>query len=95
LTKLLNISDYIYQPPYVSSIVIELHQSTKNNSAYFIRVYLKNNTADEPIYLRPMTIDGCAELCPIPQFMSIISDRIVTDWSSACAPQKSKFFNHL
>lgn len=71
---------------------MELHQSIKNNSAYFIRVYLKNNTADQPIYLRPMKIDGCAELCPIPQFMSIIKDRIITDWSSACAAQNSKLY---
>jgi hypothetical protein len=56
LTKLLNISTFINQPPYASAIIIELRQSVQND--YFIQVYLKNNTASEPINRQLMNIYG-------------------------------------
>ena len=56
LTKLLNISTFINQPPYASAIIMELRQSAQND--YFVQVYLKNNTASEPINRQPMTIYG-------------------------------------
>lgn len=58
MTKLLNISSFINQPPYAAAIIIELRQSVYNSSDYYIQVYLKNNTAYEDINLRLMNVSG-------------------------------------
>lgn len=58
LTKLLNLTTHINQPPYVSAIIVELRQSISNPNDYYIQVYLKNNTMYEEIKLRPMTVYG-------------------------------------
>ena len=57
LTKLLNITTFINQPPYASAIIVELRQSAQGND-YYVKVYLKNNTASESINRQLMTIDG-------------------------------------
>ena len=56
LTKLLNISTFINQPPYASAIIVELRQS--KSGEYYVQVYLKNNTASQPINPKLMTIYG-------------------------------------
>jgi hypothetical protein len=43
----LNASFFIDQPPYASSVILELRKSKSNN--YYVQAYLKNNTANEPI----------------------------------------------
>ena len=57
MTKLLNLTSKITQPPYASALIIELSQS-KRDQSYFIQVFLKNNTADQDISLHNMTIYG-------------------------------------
>lgn len=57
ITKLLNLTDHIRQPPYASSVIFELRRS-KTDFKYYIRTYLKNNTADEAISFLPVTIYG-------------------------------------
>ncbi len=57
MSKLLNITTYINQPPYVSAVILELKQEI-NTKNYFVQVFLKNNTADQPIYLHNLTIYG-------------------------------------
>lgn len=73
-----------------------INQLKRIIQTHFLFAYSqKNNTAVQPIYLRPMTENGCAELCPIDEFFIIIKNRVVIDWSSACAIQNSKFNKEL
>ncbi len=83
ITKLLNLTELIRQPPYASSVIFELHKSL-NTSSYFIQVYSKNNTATEPIKFQPMQIYDCDMLCPLVKFKEIIKDKTVEDFNSVC-----------
>lgn len=56
LTKLLNLTTFINQPPYASAIIVELRQSKDN--AYYVQIFLKNNTASEPINQNAMIVEG-------------------------------------
>jgi hypothetical protein len=58
LSKLLNITTFINQPAYTSSVILELRKQINSSSKYFVQVYLKNNTADEPINFQLLTING-------------------------------------
>ncbi len=58
MTKLLNLTDYIDQPPYASSIILELRKSVRTPSQYYVQAYLKNNTANEEIKLQLFPING-------------------------------------
>ena len=63
MTKILNLKPkgepiFIDQPPYASSVMIELRKSVINTDKYFIQAYLKNNTAQEPISPQLLSIDG-------------------------------------
>ena len=82
LVKLLNLTG-INNPPYASAVVLELHQEIHANN-YFVQVYYKNNSAEEPINYQLMTIYGCENLCPFNQFLEIISNLIVDDYKTAC-----------
>ncbi len=83
LVKILNLTD-INQPPYVSSVVLELRKEINTDSNYFIQAYYKNNTANEPINYQLMTIYGCDTLCPLNQFIAITNNLVVSNFSSAC-----------
>ena len=62
MSKILNLTSfgvpfYIDQPPYASSVTLELRKSTTNNK-YYVQAYLKNNTANEPIEPKLYSILG-------------------------------------
>jgi len=94
LTKLLNITETINQPPYASSVLLELRSSNMDPSKHFIKVYLKNNTASEDINLRPLPIYGCDLLCPLDNFLNIAKDMVVEDITKACKSQKYGTYSH-
>lgn len=83
LTRLLNITSYINQPPYASAVALELHKELDKEN-YFVQVFLKNNTAKEEIQFRPMTMDGCETLCPLDKFMELTDDLIIHDFQAEC-----------
>jgi hypothetical protein len=59
LTKLLNLTTFINAPPYTSSVVIELHSAfIQNDTKWFVKAFLKNNTDSEKNFFIPMTIYG-------------------------------------
>jgi hypothetical protein len=57
MTKLLNLTATITQPPYCGSVILELKKS-KRDQNYYVQVFLKNNTASEEIKLYNVTIYG-------------------------------------
>jgi hypothetical protein len=73
----------------VSAIAVELRES-KSDGSFYVQVYLKNNTANESIQMNPMTIFGCDRLCPLHEFMEIVSDKVVSDFDAVCQPRSSK-----
>lgn len=96
LTKLLNLTRYINQPPYASAVALELRKEVGANN-YFVQAYLKNNTADQSINYLNLTINGCPELCPLDKFMELTNDLVVHDFPSECKYQQdsSSFFDAL
>ena len=58
MTKLLNLTDYIDQPPYASSVILELRKSIGTPAQYYVQAYLKNNTVDDDIKLQLFPING-------------------------------------
>lgn len=85
LARLLNLTTYnkVSQPPYASAITLELRKEM-NKENYFVQVFFKNNTGDEPIHFHNMKIHGCDMLCPIDKFMEITENMIVDDFPNAC-----------
>lgn len=55
--KLLDLSERIYSPPYVSAVTLELRKS-KSTGNYFVQAYIKNNTVDQPINSFLVSISG-------------------------------------
>ena len=90
LTKLLDLTDYIDQPPYTASVILELRSSLDNKNDYYVQAYLKNNTADEEIKFQLLPIKGCDVLCPLDTFLSLTKDLIVTNYPVECK-SKSRF----
>ncbi len=84
MRKLLGLEEDFNFLPYASAIVLELRQSKYDSSEYYIKVYFKNNTANETIQLRPMTMKGCEELCPLKSFSKMMQDKVITDFNTAC-----------
>ena len=56
LTKLLELTPFITQPPFASAVLIELRKST--DGKYFVQAVLKNNTITEPISYQVLQING-------------------------------------
>jgi hypothetical protein len=100
MTKLLNLTRlnepiFIDQPPYASSVTIELRRSTREPFEYFVQAYLKNNTANEPINPQLYSIDGCEYLCPLDKFLSLTKDSLVSDYKAACVKKNIDHQNSL
>lgn len=101
LMKLLDINNHINQPPFASSITIELRKSIDNSTAstsrknskdnldqYYVKIYYKNNTLDEDIYMREMSMNGCHTLCPLKTFMELTEKWAVEDFGKECKLSK-------
>lgn len=86
MIKLLELGE-MDQPPYASSLIFELRSQIGNDENYFVQVYYKNNTGDEPIKLQLLTIKGCDSLCPLNKFLDLTSNLVVTDFTTGCKAQ--------
>lgn len=95
LVKLLNLTEYIVQPPYTSAVVLELRRSIEDTSKYFVQCLYKNNTIyDENIEFKSFKIGNCSDyLCPLEEFLSFTKNLIVEDFKSEC--KISKLFRKL
>lgn len=89
MTKLLNLTSKITQPPFASSVILELRKSV-SSSKYYVQVFIKNNTINEEITFKKVTINGCDELCPLDDFMRITDSMIINDYSKECAVKNIK-----
>lgn len=62
LIKLLSPAEPLTQPPYVSSVTLELSKSetAKNSTStkYYVRMFIKFNMPNQPIRLRLVQIGG-------------------------------------
>ncbi|XP_014609330.1 PREDICTED: lysosomal acid phosphatase-like isoform X1 [Polistes canadensis] len=65
-------------PEYNIMIMIELHEDT---NGWNVQIFLRNTTNYEPY---PMTIPGCATICPINEFIQILKPMIPDNWEEEC-----------
>lgn len=83
MIKLLGLSSHVKQPPCGSALILELRQSVNK---YYIQVLWKL----ESNILKPAIINGCAQLCPYDEFVKIIQNRIVSNFSVSCKMDRSR-----
>ncbi|MCJ8747479.1 hypothetical protein PDJAM_G00153930 [Pangasius djambal] len=68
------------QPPYASCHIFELHQD--HNGSFSVAMFYRNDSSvTEPYYL---TLPGCAQLCPLQDFIRLTHSVIPTDWHKEC-----------
>ncbi|KAI5630255.1 lysosomal acid phosphatase precursor [Silurus asotus] len=68
------------QPPYASCHIFELHQD--NNGSFSVAMFYRNDSSvAEPYYL---TLPGCAQQCPLQDFIRLTHSVIPTDWHKEC-----------
>lgn len=74
------------QPPYLASIIVELHEQHKN---FFVKILFDNHTDDSPF---EKTITGCPVMCPLEQFRTLLKHNMLPapDREAACARVFSK-----
>ncbi|XP_047355334.1 prostatic acid phosphatase-like [Vespa velutina] len=65
-------------PEYNIMTLIELHEDAYG---WNVQVFLRNTTNHEPY---PMTIPGCATICPIDKFIKILEPMIPNNWKDEC-----------
>ncbi|CAG9807128.1 unnamed protein product [Chironomus riparius] len=65
-----------HNPPYASSVLIELIQLQDN---YYVQVYYKNST--EPILL---DLPGCGTACPLNRMFEVYKDVLPVNWDEEC-----------
>lgn len=65
-------------PEYNIMIMIELHEDA---NGWNVQIFLRNTTNYEPY---PMTIPGCATICPIDEFIQILKPMIPDNWEEEC-----------
>lgn len=82
LKKLLNTPDKFIRPNYTSGFVFELRKDSAKN--YYVKLFYKDNKANEPISFKPVSINGCAHLCPLPTFLKSTKKVLNLDLKSLC-----------
>lgn len=76
------------QPPYASTILVELHQS--KTKGFYVRAYYKNSTYDP----HPLDVSQCGTECSLDQFISRSSKFSPTDFEAECLlPSISTFLD--
>lgn len=70
------------QPQYSTSVVVELHEI--NSTDFVVKVFLRNETNSTDLHLYPIQIQGCDLECPLPVFIDLLSDMMVTDIITEC-----------
>ncbi|XP_036439854.1 lysosomal acid phosphatase [Colossoma macropomum] len=67
------------QPPYASCHIFELHQ---DNESFSVEMFYRNDSSvDEPY---PLTLPGCAQRCPLQDFIRLTRSVIPVDWDKEC-----------
>lgn len=71
----------LHRPPYVSVIMIELHQELPRSN-FFVEVHYRNDTTREPYKL---TMPFCGAFrCPLKKFLDYCGPLIPGDWDAEC-----------
>lgn len=68
------------QPPYASCHIFELHQDN-NGSFHVVMFYRNDSSVTEP---NSLTLPGCAQLCPLQDFIRLTRSVIPADWQKEC-----------
>ncbi|TSY13802.1 Lysosomal acid phosphatase [Bagarius yarrelli] len=74
------------QPPYASCHIFELHQD--NNGSFYVAMFYHNDSSVAETYY--LTLPGCAQLCPLQDFIRLTRSVIPTDWHKECQISTSK-----
>ncbi|XP_047667592.1 lysosomal acid phosphatase-like isoform X2 [Tachysurus fulvidraco] len=79
------------QPPYASCHIFELHLD--QNGSYSVAMFYRNDsTSTEPYSL---TLPGCAQLCPLEDFIKLTKSVIPTDWHRECIVRPYQVLNRF
>lgn len=65
-------------PEYSIMTLIELHE---NQEGWNVQLFLRNTTQRVPY---PLTIPGCATVCPLDEFVDLLTPVIPVDWDAEC-----------
>lgn len=63
-------------PPYASTVLAELRKIKDN---YYVAIFYKNSSV-----ARPLTLNGCSELCELDKFISLLKPVISENWEKEC-----------
>lgn len=74
----LSLFDPIAAPPYIATVMIELH---KRADTHFVRFLYRNETDRDPFVL---TLPGCSSDCPLEQFEALTRPLRPLDWEAEC-----------
>jgi len=67
-------------PPYASAVLFELLK--REEGKHFVRIAYKNDTEATPY---PLTLPGCATLCPLEKFKQLTGSLVPEDWANECS----------
>ncbi|XP_053472580.1 lysosomal acid phosphatase [Ictalurus furcatus] len=68
------------QPPYASCQIFELHQN--QNGSFSVAMFYRNDSSVAEPY--SLTLPGCAQPCPLQDFIGLTQSVIPTDWQKDC-----------
>eukprot|EP00794_Sanderia_malayensis_P012890 gene12890-14216_t len=71
--------------PYASSPIIELYENTPGQ--FTVEMYYRNTTARAPY---PLRLPGCDFSCPLDKFISLLKNRVPTNYSKECGVTNPK-----
>ncbi|XP_062845598.1 lysosomal acid phosphatase-like [Trichomycterus rosablanca] len=77
------------QPPYASCHIFELNQD--DNGSFFVEMFYRNDSSGTKAY--PLTLPGCAQQCPLQEFIKLTRSVIPTDWHKECQISSSSSGN--
>ena len=83
MATLLDFESYLPEVPYNAAVVIELRQGV-NSKNYYVKLLYKNNLINQPHEFKSVKMKNCAKLCPLGDFLSLTSKRIISDYAAAC-----------
>ncbi|XP_077784689.1 lysosomal acid phosphatase isoform X2 [Podarcis muralis] len=67
------------QPPYASCHIFELYQEDDGN--FSVEMFFRNESGKEPY---PVQLPGCAQRCPLLNFLQLTEPVIPQDWKQEC-----------
>ncbi|KAG7473650.1 hypothetical protein MATL_G00098110 [Megalops atlanticus] len=84
LQSALNVFNGI-QPPYASCHIFELFQ--EDNGSFSVAMHYRNDSTKEPY---PLRLPGCAQYCPLQDFIHITKPVIPENWEKECQEAPSR-----